>query len=1656
MPTIIAFKTGTPSAFCEWKTTSVNIVITVAAPQVWATATLDVYLRYHSGVNIRQFTVTGITYPAASPQEVPVNIQLSYTCLDNVQLYAVLTTNTAGLAPNVTHNVTDGITAATPVYTGGPYGTYLGGDSRNACRWTKEQIRLRMCDGAPANEADVAAHLLSYFGQNVNPDTLAVITTHSYGLSSADGIAFDNLADSPIVASSFSNGTMDLKLKMTRVAAAGDFELTNQTYLENIITSSPINIQSPTFQWFNIGNRTAYEVHTAGEIRAENTISAPVPFYDFPSANFLIASNPADTAEASHSGFAGSGTLKSADMIVECAGVHSGITLPLTNVGDASACSTSPSFDINAPLFSFTGGPFARSPKRFYSGESNSFSITAKTPGGAVINGLPSNNDWDLSGMQSAIAGKQLVNGELDLTGQQFPVNTIVQDYTLTIQRTTEVSLTGTTAIHLVGKVTLDAITPVGDDVTITGRTETQAAGVQVTVSITGPSNFSQDVVTTNATGAFTAVFNNLPNGNNYSATAKEKDDPGVSSQSNARTFNINVAYLPPAITIDLTDGADPVQHLEQPSFIISPPLLEHATRAVLVNIATASPSVAPVANLFKPDGTSIAFTFTASAGGYTSDTLDEGDFNTDGVYTVSVNEYTDNHGLKGGPVVRRFILSQPANRVTAIDQIEGWGFYPREEGILAGGIITGCSENSLLAASERWKEDAGGTAALSVSMGNPLTITSAGGTVKTLSRTYGKIFNSNGEAVTGSAYAYLEAGITLSVTSAGNTINAKDQYGNAISFTSTGVGLSMRNGPYTMKVIFVKITAGAFTGMRLAAKLSDTDGYCISGTVVNWADGGGNSIPLIIRLEKTFDGTDEIYQVKYKAVSAADWSDSGLSLPVYRLPNENTANLYQACVRFGHFDNNNQGVAATWEFVRYAFYDAEYELGESDTYRLGFEATQIAEDNGTFFRSPGLLLKNPATNADLGDQPIIGNNWVVSHLYRSISKPAFAGVNIPVKIRYSIAEWNDTADNSAAGFLKANFPEYYPAAGNQFSALDPTGSTIALSMADSPSADTSNKTWNFVFNQAAQNNLRRRLFILAYADAPFLEAPALLSGKHTDDYLKNDLPSKTDFRCAVRQFLPDFYVRDLVSDNGLGTSCSGSSPDIRTAVFGGDGSTYNPHDYSAGVRYPAGYCRDEPPIASSPFETYNDETPDAADANNGIKMTTNAWIDNGAVPASYFNRVWVKLSNRGVIAGPAKVQIFYCDSQLRSDFVPALSRDNLWEQILGNTSAGVVNTENKYVQDKFIKFDPLSGSAYPMATLDAVPALCGNSAPAGIDKIFPLAEFKWYIPNTANVPAGTSIRHGCLTAFINQPGFTSDVDTARRTDSGPLSGTPDPSDPGVDIWSITTYSNNVSVKNHNIIDATDPSQINTFALITIGEDDSPVNFRESPVNYTMTFPRKSARWGLRIDGKKFYGRLVLKIPEVICKDVRLIHFTEVKRSVKELDRKEPIKQPQVSENCRFFELQEGTVGEILNFTPARTKKDEKTALYNQFKAYFLPHPRKEKKIIQQQTYTLRLEQTADRKVIGAYITDIRMLSEKEAHFVGDRRKGIAYRVSGGKDAPDYFSEKVIPYQYREPFMGPGVAQSENYKLTEEELKKLDSPLKLNEMMNPMERKKKS
>jgi hypothetical protein len=1041
-----------------------------------------------------------------------------------------------------------------------------------------------------------------------------------------------------------------------------------------------------------------------------------------------------------------------------------------------------------------------------------------------------------------------------------------------------------------------------------------------------------------------------------------------------------------PRVEVILSDGPGTDYDISSGGI---PKVLKNASRKMKVRVLTAYPTPEePTGVLKRPGAPDKVLNFVH----YTVE-VDAADLANDGVYTLIVDAFTNNASQSIGQTVRRFIVATNLAAHTRVNALEGWGYYPREEG-----LPSDAAESALgVPGVNPWDEEIG-TATINSGLGMPLGIYVTAGNKKTYRRDspspelYGSAADPDS---VGNGVSYVEAGLRVPTYVQGPVRNVYDHNGNPLSLRMLGAGLELWNGPFIYSVFLVDASTNATKDVRLALRIfhPTEERYKISAATLDLG-----STSFLIRAQ--FDsGQLKVYCVELGTPIGTTAPVITASLDELPHNSDHPEELYTSGVRFGVLEISNSEVDTEWEFVRYGFMDAAYLAKLNDTSLIGIAHTKRSGE-ADFYRSTDVRI---GTVFPESADPTPGDNGVKAVLTCG-TLPSLA-TNIPYKVRFFTADWDDSGGAaSALGFMKASFPACYQAYSSGapgFTAMPKSSAGDHIVFAHravpgSTSFEVGPVTWPF---DLCRSRTARRLFILVYVDSPLMPAPALLPGVPVSSLLSDDDgAAKADKRCAVRQFLPDFYVRDNETD--LGISPGGSlSPDIAMAIFLGDSATHalpNPQVISGVVNqqhYPKGFARGEPvPYDYKPTGYTEIESTFTDPVVKPIKLVDSAWSDSAT--QCYYNRVWVRLSNRGVVPGPAKVQVFFLGSTLRAHFDPMSARGHGYDDIYALPTSNFVQT----------KFQLYTGGVPSM--VDYIPALSGASDPA-TPKNFTIAEFVWHV-SLASVPADYWDRHGCRAACINLRenggAWTSGVDTAPSivtTDS---------------IWSADTATNNISVRNSNIVQGDPPGAGDPVTVKAVIQDDSPVTYKRLPNDFRPTFPgKKEAEWGLVVDAEKFKeGTVVLRVAAA------LVDKNAIVKNMTELF---PEKDGErIKSLYRFFQIEGGDLGLIEGLRPGEFEnpKERPGKLPPSIvRVFFQPRPKAKPGM-----YEITLKQTANGKSVGMYRTVIVIPTLRDIRFIGDERTKAAYEFRNNKDLIG-----AIPYEKRAVFTGAGLAVQEGYRL---------------------------
>jgi hypothetical protein len=1073
-----------------------------------------------------------------------------------------------------------------------------------------------------------------------------------------------------------------------------------------------------------------------------------------------------------------------------------------------------------------------------------------------------------------------------------------------------------------------------------------------------------------------------------------------------------------PGVSVELVDdtaGSPVSTHIEELLPDSIPNVITHGSRSLTITIDTDYPGTAdPHCTVTKPDGTKLNLDF---QGGLTVSITDT-ELMDDGVYTVAVNPYENDQGIFSHGIVRRFIIDSAVDPLLKKNNlVEGWGYYPREEG-----YVFNCAEQHDPAFNTTvpfWTEDAGGADVSPINVdpvvGSPLVISTVSAGHHSFRRSYPYIFDNAGNTngIVESGYGYLEAGVTASIDNTPTAQSARDSNGSDITYISTGAGLEIKNGPFLFSLRLIDISAGTLMGKRLAVRLFSEDGndlFLISNNMVEWDQGQ------IIRIEKTtIDGVDG-FIVKYRSMDSTQSFDlitEILLVKAHLLPG--TDDPYTSEVAFGIFDNADQDITSKWEFVRYAFYDSKFEY--DNTYRIGFQQTQRTGET-SFYRSPGILI-----NGDPEADPTVGDNDISASIFRT-TPALFNGKAIPVKVRFALADWEEYTggapfQSSANGFFKNGLINYY-----KDYAADPTvvgGYTVinterGVAVVNTTDTNTTSTTpplpWNFSLDQ---DRLARRIFISAVVDAPLLPTPLMIQGIPMDDNLIADpspLTDKVDLRCAVRQFLPDFYVRDTPGDDGIQNPGGWLSPDITIGVFAGESGSLPDPQGTDQTLYPAGFARDEDNDIYTP-NGYIEIS--AHTSGETIKITDTGWSDYGT--QCYYNRVWVRFSNRGIVPGPANVQVFFLGSALRAAFDPANARGNNYEK---NYADDPNTPPDSYVQTKFQCYTP-NGSNFDVI-VEAIPPLSGASD-WNNPREYVIAEYIWHFAE-GDVPVDPADNHGCNAVTINLPNITGQPDWTSGVDTSPDLNS------GNTVWAANQLTNNITVRNCNIAVGQPPATDDVTNKMAIDDNDDPVNYKKLSNNFRPNFSKQHAFWSMMVDTRKMpESETILRVPAKVAAGARIIGFKEVGLPKKAGAARVlfPSDILHAQGKYRYFLLKNGKIGALVGINPTlyqlhpkNSKDDPAVNIYYRLRSSVKPG-----------SYEITISQAANKKVVGGYRTVIIVPRLKDTVLVGDERIDAVFDV---KKYPE--AMHAVPYGKRLPMGGVDVAIRRLYSISPNVIKR--------------------
>jgi hypothetical protein len=1025
------------------------------------------------------------------------------------------------------------------------------------------------------------------------------------------------------------------------------------------------------------------------------------------------------------------------------------------------------------------------------------------------------------------------------------------------------------------------------------------------------------------------------------------------------------------------------------------------------IAFATANPAATgPSATL---DGSTIGF------GGLVA-TIDAGALAA-GPHTIAVAGYTNRLGKScAGGTFNIGIVDLAAMAATArSDILEGWGYYPREEGLPSNCPENGADPDGDGTSVPAWSAVAAATPAPGA--GNPLSLAA----VAASSRSYGAIYNNaSGTGKPWNAGGYVESMMSFSG-APGTSAKYFDADNPSVALGLSGVGMRFRDGPYVceLQLLTIVSTGDRRIGVRAHHRDSAIRAFKLAAGLVEWDPSAAAYAPAVIKVKKS----GSTYSVSVDGTAASLTFDEKI------LPRIRYDEVGKSEIAFGILENYSQTIAkAAFEYLRYAFYDEKYAIGAGATpnaLAIGFQNVfrDLADSANLSYRSSDI-----SVDGHSADEPVFASDSPSVPVVATVTKTAsgaLAAKAVPVKVRFCVADFNDAAAESILGFAPARFPKIGDIdpgadsdaiAGLMIKPMVASLSTkvLALTAVATPTA-TSSLTWAFSIDRS---KLRRRIVIIAYADAPLLDPPRLIAGKgatgpggYFDTSMAGSL--RVDPRCGVRQFLPDFYVRDTEADRGESPG-GWLSPDLAMAVYSWDGVTALPNPQTvAESTYPWGFAVGQPsPYNYTPDGYIEVDSPHATDPNKKIRLTDSGWSDYSAT-VQYYNRMWVRVSNRGIVPGPASLQVFFLGSSLRAHFNPyddANERNDEYEKIFA------INDGATYVQDRFQAYPSAKG--FPSITR-AIPALSGASNPAA-SKNFTIAEFLWHVSSTGR-PSSSDDSHGCRAACVNlsddgsHPSFTSGIDN-----SGAIKTPSDDS-----VWMATTMTNNVSVRNSNIVQgAAASSEIVTTKMLI--KDDSPVNFARMPNDLRMKFSEDREGWGLAVDASKFKaGFIALRLDRDVAKEVKLVGFSEISADAG---------GPAARSGYRFFALEGGKLGSLEGLLSQEDERGDGKAV----RVFY--HIRPDAK---PDMYEIVLSQTQRGKSVGGYRIAIALPAREAIRAVVDGRTKFVYDL---KKNPDALA--AIPYERLAVFTGIGLAVQEGARFNPADEANFATGKLMNELAN--------
>jgi hypothetical protein len=999
------------------------------------------------------------------------------------------------------------------------------------------------------------------------------------------------------------------------------------------------------------------------------------------------------------------------------------------------------------------------------------------------------------------------------------------------------------------------------------------------------------------------------------------------------------------------------------------------------------------------------------------------------GQYVLHVNSYLNGAGQT---IPQADYIFQVRTSVAELshwqDAIEGWGYYPLEEGLPASAAETGAAAPGIPTVVghpapptiSAWAD--GGTGATAPSLGSAgLDIAANSGATRFVSRGYAAMFaNATPVGSDDSGRAYIEARLKAVPTGAWSALSGAMDYTvpsapAAVSVCTTGAGIGANNGPCLAALELVELDISGTKKKTVAMRVYGTDGTVPAFIL---PPGGAAAIDWTVmhtyRLERTYSGG------LYVWTAFVDGAAKISSIAESRFFRDYDDTGTRSAARFGIlYPVGYSSVTDTVEFVRYALFDVKYVQDATNYASVGFANLRRAAADSPFFRSTDIRV----SSLDATDPTFVASNTFSITTHVSISGGGvFSGKALPAKVRLL---WADFPDNggvaSVAGFRDCgNFPAY------DGTKLKPLVSAASVRVVNGTGV-TASVSWSIDVDRTKD---ARRVFLLACVDSPVLAAPKLvrdavcyITATATPGYFDPTEAGSTwtgDKRTVIRQFLPDFFVRDTTGDTG--DSPGGwMSPDISLAVFPGPGQDTVPPVLThvlpnpqtlAETKYPAGFACGKTigylPDGTSPIN--------AQDHTKEIKLTDGAYTDyapalGADATACYMNRVWVRPSNRGIVPGPAKIQVFFLHDVFRAEWGDKTSsRDMAYEKYVAN-QAGTV-----YIQEVFQKYTgPDASNDYTVSSTGVIPALSGAAHESAADDTKPswvVAEFVLHVP-AGTVAAANSVTtettgdkiHGCRAAVINL------IDMSTTPQTNESSGIDDcvivkmvspPLYP--DIQSATIASNNISVRNTDLIvgSAPPPSDDPNITLMMLHVDPDtgdPDTHQDTGPGYVPTFGNTQARWSIAVDASGYpAGDVVIRV------DRRLAGGAYPRTMVELIPKENGELVPAGSagatpggpwaKSFRFFFLRGEKKGVLEGVNAFKAIREERKPLVMPVRLYARTSTKGKRG-----KYSIVMQQLADGKVVGGYTLTVLVPGKGGIQFVGDRRTGIVYDAKEDNEA---------------------------------------------------------